>query len=140
MKTSKDNLCLMANTSDPWIWHKRFDHTNFKHISRISKLDSIRGLPKMKFKVNNLCYASQFGKLKKSSFKSKDEITTSKPLELINMYLFGTSQTQSINQNKYVFVIVDVFLDLLGLCSLKIKVMLSISLKLFLKGFKIYYH
>ena len=109
MKISSDNLCLMADTSDPWIWHKRLCHTNFKHISRISKLDSVRGLPKMKFKVNNLYDACQFEKLKRSSFKSKEEITTSKPVELIHMDLFGPSQIQSINHNRYVYVIVDDF-------------------------------
>ena len=63
----------------------------------------------MKIYNNNLCDACQLGKLKKCSFKSKEEITTSKPLELIHMDLFGPSQTQSINHNRYVFVIVDHF-------------------------------
>ena len=34
-------------------------------------------------------------------------ISTSKPLELLHLDLFGPSQVQSINHNKYVFVIVD---------------------------------
>ena len=36
LKISNDNLCLLANASDPWIWHKRFGHLNFKLLSRFS--------------------------------------------------------------------------------------------------------
>ena len=81
MKVSNDNLCLLANTSDPWICHKRFGHLNFKLLSRLSKHDLVRGLPKMNFKVDSLCDACQLGKLRKSSFKLKYMISTSKPLE-----------------------------------------------------------
>ena len=107
MKVSNDNLCLLANTSDPWIWHKRFGHLNFKLLSRLSKHDLVRGLPKMNFKVDSLCDACQLGKLRKNSFKLKDMISTSKPLELLHLDLFGPSQILSINHSKYVFVIVD---------------------------------
>ena len=47
MKISNDNLCHLANTSDPWIWHKRFGHLNFKLLSRLSKHDLVRGHPKL---------------------------------------------------------------------------------------------
>ena len=30
MKVSNNNLRILAKTSDPWIWHKRFGHLNFK--------------------------------------------------------------------------------------------------------------
>lgn len=50
MKVLNDNLCLLANTSDPWIWHKRFGNLNFKLLSRLSKHDPVRGLPKMNLK------------------------------------------------------------------------------------------
>ena len=43
----------------------------------------------------------------KSSFKSKKEVSTSHPLELIHMDLYGPMRIQSRGGNKYVFVIVD---------------------------------
>ena len=46
----------------------------------------------MNFKVDSLCDACQLGKLRKSSFKLKDMISTSKPLELLHLDLFGPSQ------------------------------------------------
>ena len=65
MKISNDNLCLLADTNDPRIWHKRFGHLNFKLLSKISKHNLVGGLPKMNFKVDNLCNAYQLGKLRK---------------------------------------------------------------------------
>ncbi|MDQ4222762.1 GAG-pre-integrase domain-containing protein, partial [Pseudomonas aeruginosa] len=118
---SNDNLCLLANASDPWIWLKRFGHLNFKLLSRLSKHDLIRGLPKIDFKVDSICDACLLGKLRKSSFKLKDMISTSKPLELLHLDLFGPSQVQSINHSKYVFVIVDDFSRFTWTIFLKVK-------------------
>ena len=103
------DMCLIANENDPWLWHKRFCHINFKTINKLSKNDLVRGLPKMNFKVNHIYDACQLGKLTKSSFKSKKVISTLQPLELLHMDLFGPTQVQSINHNRYVFVIVDNF-------------------------------
>lgn len=92
MKVSNDNMFLLAESTDHRNWHKRFGHLNFKHLLKIARYELVRGLPKMNFNVNNLCYACQLGKLHKSSFKSKDMITTSQPLELFHLDLFGPSQ------------------------------------------------
>ena len=102
-------MCLLADTSDPWIWHKRFGHLNFKLLSKISKHNLVRGLLKMNFEVDNLCDAFQLGKLRKSSFKAKDVTSTSQPLKLFHLDIFGPLKKQSINHNKYVLVIVDDF-------------------------------
>ena len=63
----------------------------------------------MNFKVNNLCDDCQKGKLKKSSFKTINEIGTNGPLELLHLDLFGSTKVQSINHSKYVFIIVGDF-------------------------------
>ena len=51
------------------------------------------------------------GKQTKSSFKSKNMISTNRPLQLLHMYLFGRgpSKIASYGGNYYVFVIVDDF-------------------------------
>jgi len=55
------NLCLMADTSDPWIWHKRLCHVNFRNLHKLAKNKLVHGLPNINFKVNNLCDACQKG-------------------------------------------------------------------------------
>ena len=101
------DMCLVANDNDPWLWHKCFCQINFRIIDKLAKNDLVKGLPKVSFKVDNICDACQLGKLTKSSFKSKKVISMLQPLELLHMDLFGPTQVQSINHNKYVFVIVD---------------------------------
>lgn len=43
----------------------------------------------------------------KNSFKSKNVICTSKPLQLLHMYLFGPTKTTSLLGKRYAFDIVD---------------------------------
>ena len=45
----------------------------------------------------------------KHSFKLKNIVSTSKPLELLHMDLFGPSRTISLGRNYYAFVVVDDF-------------------------------
>jgi len=45
----------------------------------------------------------------KTSFKSKNHISTERPLELLHIDLFRPIRTRNISGNIYVFVIVDDF-------------------------------
>ena len=49
------------------------------------------------------------GKQIKNSFKNKNFISTTRPLELLHMDLFGPSRTPSLGGKSYAFVIVDDF-------------------------------
>ena len=42
-------------------------------------------------------------------FKSKNEVTTSKPLQLLHMDLFGPTQTKGLGGKSYAYVVVDDF-------------------------------
>jgi len=67
------------------------------------------GLPKLKFEKDKVCEACQKGKQTKSSFKQKHFVSTTKPLEMLHMDLFGPSRTMSIRDNYYGLVILDDF-------------------------------
>ena len=108
-KNHNTNMCLVAIENDSWLWHKRFCHININTINKVAKNKLGKGLPDMKFKIDNICDACQLGKLTKSSFKSKKIISITQPLELLHMDLFGPTQVQYINHNRCVFVIVDDF-------------------------------
>ena len=75
--------------------------------SKLSKKDLVKGLPKANFSKNKICDACQIGKQTKSSFKTKKLISTSKPLELLHMDLFGPTRVASQGGKSYAFVIVD---------------------------------
>jgi hypothetical protein len=89
------------------LWHRRLGHTNMELLSKLSKLDLVKGLPVTKFVKDKICDACQLGKQTKSSFKKKKIISTSRPLELLHMDLFGPIRTAGLSGKLYAFVIVD---------------------------------
>src|SRR3954468_11331563 len=101
--------CLLSKEKDKWLWHRRCGHTSMKNISILSKLDLVRGLPKLNFEKDSICEACIKGKQVKSSFHSKNIVSTHKPLELLHIDLFGPVKTSSLSGKKYGFVIVDDF-------------------------------
>jgi hypothetical protein len=105
--TSKESICLAAINENSWLWHRRLGHVNKELLSKLSKLDLVKGLPVTKFVKDKICDACQLGKQTKSSFKKKKVISTSRPLELLHMDLFGPIRTASLSGKLYAFVIVD---------------------------------
>jgi len=94
---------------DKWIWHKRAGHISMETISKISKLDLVRGLSKINFEKDKVCEAFVKGKQVKSSFHPKDFISTKRPIELLHIDLFGPISIESLGGKRYGFVIVDDF-------------------------------
>nr|KYP36604.1 Retrovirus-related Pol polyprotein from transposon TNT 1-94 [Cajanus cajan] len=99
----------MSKDDESWLWHKRIAHINMKHLNKLISKDFEIGLPKIKFEKNKLCDACQEGKQVKVSFKPKNIVTTSRPLELLPMDLFGPSRTMSFGGSYYGLVLVDDF-------------------------------
>ncbi|GJV48812.1 retrovirus-related pol polyprotein from transposon TNT 1-94 [Tanacetum coccineum] len=62
---SMDNLflsspiCLLSKASKtkPWLWQRRLSHLNFDYINSLSKQGLVRGLPKLKYQKDHLCFA-----------------------------------------------------------------------------------
>ncbi|KAI3667612.1 hypothetical protein L6452_42678 [Arctium lappa] len=102
-------VCLLAKASkaQSWTWHRRLSHQNFRSIAKLQRQGLVKGLPEMRFKKDSLCSACELGKMKRSSFKSKAESSTSSALELLHMDLCGPMRTTSINGKKYVLVMID---------------------------------
>jgi len=106
--TSFDSIaCLFAKNDEPWIWHKRLAHIHMGHLNKLVSKKLVTGLPDIKLKSDKLCDACQKGKQVKTSFKSKQHISTSNPLELLHMDMFGPSRTKSLGGNFYALVLVD---------------------------------
>jgi len=100
-------VCLLLVNDKKWAWHRRLGHANWRLISKLSKLQLVRGLPKIDYHSDALCGACRKGKIVKSSFKTKDIVSTSRPLELLHIDLFGPVNTTSLYGSKYQLVIVD---------------------------------
>ena len=64
-------------------------------------------MPKLKFEKDRLCDACQKGKQTRVSFKSKNIVSTTPPLQLLHVDLFGPSRIMSLGGSYYALFIVD---------------------------------
>ncbi|KEH29289.1 hypothetical protein MTR_4g033190 [Medicago truncatula] len=75
----------------------RLRHANFRLISKFIKQKLVKGLPELHYHSDALCGACQKGKNVKATFKPKNIVSTSRPLELLHIDLFGLVSIASIN-------------------------------------------
>jgi hypothetical protein len=110
---SKENAgldaCLIAKTNMGWLWHRRLAHVGMKNLHKLLKGDHVLGLTNVCFEKDRPCVACQAGKQVGSTHHGKNVMTTSRPLELLHMDLFGPIAYISIGGSKYGLVIVDDF-------------------------------
>jgi len=99
--------CLLLVNDKKWLWHRRLGHANWRLIYKLSKSQLVRGLSNIDYHSDALYGAWQKGKIVKSSFKTKNIVSTSRPLELLHLDLFGPVSTASIYGSKHGLVIVD---------------------------------
>ncbi|GJR91470.1 integrase, catalytic region, zinc finger, CCHC-type containing protein [Tanacetum coccineum] len=107
MKSSLICLLSKASKTKSWLWHRRLSHLNFGTINQLAKQSLFRGLPKLKFEKDHLCFVCSLGKSKKQSHKPKSKDTNQEKLYLLHMDLCGPMRVKSINRKKYILVIVD---------------------------------
>jgi len=98
---------LFSKSSIGWLWHRKFAHVGMKQLNRLLKHDLVVGLKDVKFEKDKLCSVCQAGKQVANSHPSKSTMSTSGPLELLHMDLFGLTTYRSIGGNCYYLVIVD---------------------------------
>ena len=99
--------CLVVSSKTNWLWHRRLGHCGMDLISKLACKNLVRGLPRLGVITDKFCDACKLGKHHKSSLSVKDWSSTSRPLQLVHLDLFGPSKTASMGGMTYCFVIVD---------------------------------
>nr|GEU70399.1 hypothetical protein [Tanacetum cinerariifolium] len=107
MKSSPIYLLSKASKTKSWLWHHRLNHLKFGTINDLARKDLVRGLPRLKFEKDHLCFACQLGKSKKHTHIPKAENTNLEVLNTLRMDLCGPMRVQIINGKKYMLVIID---------------------------------
>ncbi|GJR91777.1 retrovirus-related pol polyprotein from transposon TNT 1-94 [Tanacetum coccineum] len=95
MKSSPICLLSKASKNKSWLWHCRLNHLNFGTINDLARKDLVRGLPRLKFEKDHLCFACQLGKIKKHSQRPKTENTNLEVLNALHMDLCGPIRVQN---------------------------------------------
>jgi transposase InsO family protein len=91
------------------LWHIRLGHVEMKQLNKLIKHDLVTGFKDVTFEKDKLYIACQARKQVGNTHSKKSMMSTSKPLELLHMNLFGPITYTSIGGNKYGFVVVDDF-------------------------------
>nr|ABF97065.1 retrotransposon protein, putative, Ty1-copia subclass [Oryza sativa Japonica Group] len=106
---AKHKTCLVAKSDMGWLWHRRLAYVGMRNLHKLLKHDHILGLTNVQFEKDRMCSACQAGKQIGAHHPVKNVMTTTRPLELLHMDLFGPIAYLSIGGNKYGLVIVDDF-------------------------------
>ena len=78
-------------------------------MTKVSKLEAVKGLPKFGKVEKTICGACQMGKQTKARHHKVNVIATSHCLELFHVDLMGPTRTESLGGKRYIMVIVDDF-------------------------------
>ena len=82
---------------------------SYKHLSIVSKHESVLGIPKLSRMSNVVCGPCQLGKHTKAKHLGTQTSTTSRPLELLHLDLTCSTRNESLGGKGYIMVVVDDF-------------------------------
>ncbi|KAG9444874.1 hypothetical protein H6P81_016214 [Aristolochia fimbriata] len=108
-KLTEKLLCYNASSDSADLWHRKLGHVHFRHIQKLIKHATVKGLPEIKNIRDKHCSDCQQGKQHKTKHKSTTQINTTRPLELLHVDLMGPVCTPSHKGKRYIFVCVDDF-------------------------------
>ena len=95
-------------------------HIHFYSLVKVSKKEEVIEMPQITKPPNTLCKHCQQGKQTKTGFKSK-EYSTTRPLEIVHIDLFGPTTTKHLKGEKYFMLLFDDYTRMTAVCFLKNK-------------------
>src|SRR3954469_19194199 len=78
-------VCLLAEASEGWLWHRRLGHAGMRNLNMLAKKKHAIGIENVKFLMDHLCGACEDGKMTKAKHPVKIIMTTTRPFELLHM-------------------------------------------------------
>jgi transposase InsO family protein len=108
-ESEKPSTCLSSKEEEVKLRHQKLGHLNLSGMKKAISVEAIKGLPKSKIDVDNICGECQIGKQTRISHPRLQHQVTSKALELLYMDLMGPMQMESLGGKRYAYVVVDDF-------------------------------
>jgi hypothetical protein len=114
--------CLITKTNMGWLCHRRLANVGMRNLHKLQKDGHILGLINIVFQKDRSCGACQAEKQVGAHHHVKNIMTTTRPLEILQMDLFGPVAYISIDGNKYGLNVVDDYSRFTWVFFCKIKV------------------
>jgi hypothetical protein len=89
---SVERCFLAGSSSELWKWHRKLGHFGFDLLSRLSKLNLVRGLPRLRLEKELVCAPCRHAKMVASSHPPFTVVMTERPCELVHMDLVGPAR------------------------------------------------
>ena len=102
-------VCNSIRLPNEDLWHQRMGHASYKHLSIVSKHESVLGISKLSRMSNVVCGPCQLGKQTKAKHPGTQTSATSRPLELLHLNLIGPTRIESLGGKRYIMVVVNDF-------------------------------
>jgi hypothetical protein len=100
--------CFLAgSSSELWKWHRKLGHLSFDLLSLLSKLNLVRGLPRLRLEKELVCVPCRHPKMVASSHPPLTNVMTERPCELHHMDFVGPARVRYEGGKWYVLVVVD---------------------------------
>ena len=104
-----DIVCNSIRLPNEDLWHQWMGHASYKHLSIVSKHESVLGIPKLS-RMSNVVYGPcQLGKQTKAKHPGTQTSATSRLLELLHLDPMIPTRTESLSGKRYIMVVVDDF-------------------------------
>jgi hypothetical protein len=114
--------CFLAgSSSELWKWPRKLVHLSFDLLSRLSKLNLVHGLPRLRLEKELVCAPCRHAKMVASSHPPLTDVMTERPCELLHMDLVGPARVRSVGGKWYVLVVVDEYSRMRGCSFLRIR-------------------
>jgi hypothetical protein len=81
--------CLVEKSDLGWLWHHRLAHVGMRNLAKLQKDKQILGLTNVVFEKDRFFSACQAGKQVGAHHPAKNILSSSRPLKLLHMDLFG---------------------------------------------------
>ena len=89
MEKVEPKTCMVAKSDMDWLWHYRLAHVGMRNLAKLQKKGHILGLTNVVFEKDRLCSACQTRKQVGAPHLAKNILTSTRPLKLLHMDLFG---------------------------------------------------
>jgi hypothetical protein len=97
---------MVGPSSDLGKCHRRLGHLSFDLVSRLSGLDLVRGLLRLKLEKDLVCALCRHGKMVATPRPPLTDVMTERPTELLHIDLVGPARVRSVGGKWYVLVVV----------------------------------
>lgn len=102
------NCLSITEEGESWLWHKRYDHLNFKSLNRLHDQSMVSGLPKL-VAPGRECVGCCISKQPRKSYRNLITSRTKSALEVVYLDGCGPMEVETLSGNKIFVTFIDDF-------------------------------